>query len=471
MLQPRLDLRRARLFVPAAELREIERSPLLHRADEILAGRRFAVMPLEIQVAPCTETFGPRHGRHHADHLRALVIDGGGVEVADLHIAVGADRVRERPCILGKLRRAQHPHVLDPLDRFGPHVGGKTLVAIDGETLFQAQLEPVAAGHAVARPVVEIFVRDHALDRVIIVIGRGIRIGEDIARIEDVEALVLHRPHVEIADRDDVEHRQIVFEAVDALVPGHRGLERLHRMRGAPLVACAHEDGEIDMSPALRREAVARRDEIARDQREQIARLGVRIAPAGIMPPAVEIARFDQRPVGEQHRKPAFVRAQQHLVDRHIVGPVDERDDAAKAFGLALGTQHAVRGEQAHQLGVGIGRDAGAEVDDRAFTLDVEGDSTALLPPIDRLAIDGERLRQRAVAIEPHRAVVIAVADNAERGVHLGRRQVEIEFKADRLHPPVGRLIIRSVDHRGFVDCRAGGCGLDIGHGASLVRG
>src|SRR3546814_4453620 len=63
-----------------------------------------------------SETLGADHRRHHADDLGALVINGRGVEIADFLIAIGADRVRERPGILGELRGAQQPDVLDPFD-------------------------------------------------------------------------------------------------------------------------------------------------------------------------------------------------------------------------------------------------------------------------------------------------------------------------------------------------------------------
>jgi hypothetical protein len=46
----------------------------------------------------------------------------------------------------------------------GAHVAGELLVAEDGQPFLQAELEPVAAGDAVAGPVVEIFVRDDRLD-------------------------------------------------------------------------------------------------------------------------------------------------------------------------------------------------------------------------------------------------------------------------------------------------------------------
>ena len=46
-----------------------------------------------------------------------------------------------------------------------------------------------------------------------------------------------------------------------------------------------------------------------------------------------------------------------HGEDRQIVGPVEEIGDAAKAFRLALGAEHAAGQEQAFQRGVGGGID------------------------------------------------------------------------------------------------------------------
>jgi hypothetical protein len=45
--------------VPAAELLEVEVRASLHRADEVLAGRRLAVMAFEIQVGALPEPFRP----------------------------------------------------------------------------------------------------------------------------------------------------------------------------------------------------------------------------------------------------------------------------------------------------------------------------------------------------------------------------------------------------------------------------
>ena len=217
----------------------------------------FAILALEIKVGAGAELLRPQHGVEHADDLGALVVDRRGVEVRDLDIAVRPDGMRERPLVLGELHRAKHAHILDPLDRRASDIGAEALVAKHGEAFLEAQLEPVAAGDPVARPVVEIFVRDDPGDIVEVGVGRGLLVGEDVGRVEDVEALVLHRAHVEVADGDDVELVEVVFPAVDLLVPRHRQLEAVHGVLRLGQVGLAHPDGEVDLAPGHGREAVA----------------------------------------------------------------------------------------------------------------------------------------------------------------------------------------------------------------------
>jgi hypothetical protein len=147
--------------------------------------------------------------------------------------------VRERAVVLAELAGAQLQDVLDALDRMAALVAGELLVAEDGQPLLEAELEPVAAGDAVAGPVVEVFVGDDALDHLVVAVGRGGGGGEDILRVEDVQPLVLHRAHVEVVHGHDVEHVEVVFAAVDLLVPAHRPLERVHGVVAAVLVARA----------------------------------------------------------------------------------------------------------------------------------------------------------------------------------------------------------------------------------------
>jgi hypothetical protein len=85
--------------------------------------------------------------------------------------------VGERPLVLGKLDRAEHPHVFDPFDRGAADVGREALVAEYREAFLEAQLEPVAAGDPVSRPIVEIFVRDDPGDIIEIGVGGGLLVG------------------------------------------------------------------------------------------------------------------------------------------------------------------------------------------------------------------------------------------------------------------------------------------------------
>ena len=59
MLEPRRDLRRAAWLYQMLELRQVDAARILDRRDEILAGRRLAVVPLEIEVGAGAELLGP----------------------------------------------------------------------------------------------------------------------------------------------------------------------------------------------------------------------------------------------------------------------------------------------------------------------------------------------------------------------------------------------------------------------------
>ena len=138
----------------------------------------------------------------------------------------------ERPLILGKLQALQAAHGADALDGSLALAGREFLVAIDRQAFLQAELEPVAAGDAVAGPVVKIFMRDDGLDAGIVLVGGRVRVEEHVFVVEDVETLVLHRPHIEVRNRHDVEDVEIVFPAEAAFVPCHRPLQRVHGVDG-----------------------------------------------------------------------------------------------------------------------------------------------------------------------------------------------------------------------------------------------
>ena len=216
------DLGGAGLAVPQQEIAEIDATPLLHRGDEILDRRGMIVVMPDIDVHAAAEPSRAEQGVDHADDFGALVVDRRGVEIVDAQIALRLHRVGERAGILGELRGAQCADIADTRHRRAALVGRKELVAKHGQPFLQRQLKPVAARDSIAGPVVEIFVGDHRLDALVVAVGRGVGLRQHVARVEDVEAFVLHRPHVEVADRDDVEDIEVVFETKGLLVPVHR---------------------------------------------------------------------------------------------------------------------------------------------------------------------------------------------------------------------------------------------------------
>ncbi len=329
-----LQARGAGLGIPALELAQVAPRHLLKHRQPVLDGAGLPVMAGKIQL----QRPGPGGIAHqpfqHADHLGPLFIDRGGVKVVDLLKAGRAHGMGQGAVVLGELTGAQGHHVADPLDRGAAHVGGELGIAKHRQPLFQAQLEPVAAGDAVAGPVVEILMRDDRLDALEIAIGRGLGAGQHGRGVEDVQPLVLHRPHVEIIDRDDVEHLQVVFAPVNLLVPEHRLFQRRHAKGAFALVPGPHPEVQRHIAPRTGGEAVAMRHQIARHQGKQIGRFGPWIMPFG---PA--LAGRHRVAVGQQHRVRAI---DPHGEYRHHIGAVGVIGDLAKAFGLALAAVHGV---------------------------------------------------------------------------------------------------------------------------------
>ncbi len=179
-------------------------------------------------------------------------------------------RVGKRTGVLDELLSAQAAHVADAFDRARALVGRKLLVAKHREAFLEAELEPIPAGDAIAGPIVKIFVGDDGLDPLEIGVGRGLRRGEHVFVVEDVEALVLHCAHVEVGDGDDHENIEIVFAAERRLVPAHGALERVHGMGATRLLAGLDIDAQRYLAAGHGAETVLDAGELSADQREQV---------------------------------------------------------------------------------------------------------------------------------------------------------------------------------------------------------
>src|SRR5919205_558505 len=64
----------------------------------------------EVEVHALPEAIAPDDGLDHAHELGALLIDGGRVEIVDLHVAARPHGGRERACVLGELALLQLAH-------------------------------------------------------------------------------------------------------------------------------------------------------------------------------------------------------------------------------------------------------------------------------------------------------------------------------------------------------------------------
>ncbi len=221
-------------------MREIDIRRVFHRLHKIVAGGGAAVVTLEIELHAFLEIRFAKQRMQHADDFGTLFIHGQRIEVIHLNDHVRANRVRHRACVFGELHRAHGTHVADAVNRAGAEIGAEFLIAKDGQPLFQAQLEPVAAGDAVAGPVVEIFVADNALNVEIVFIGRGFSARQHEFGVKDVKPFVLHRAHVEEIDRDYHINVEIVLQTKALFVPLHGVFQRGHRPAGAVQVTAIY---------------------------------------------------------------------------------------------------------------------------------------------------------------------------------------------------------------------------------------
>ena len=219
----------------------------------------------------------------HPHHFRAFFVHGQGIEIVHLHIAGGADGVRHRAGVFGELVLAQHFHVFNAAHGAAGSIARKFLVAEHGQPFFERKLEPVAAGNAVTRPVVEIFVADDAFHTFKIGVGGGALVCQHIFGVEDVQAFVFHRAHIEIAHGHDHENIQIVFQPEAFFVPLHRVFQRFDGERGFVGIFGARVKRNRHVAPAAGFKSVAPHRQIARHQCKQISGLGKRVVPHGKM--------------------------------------------------------------------------------------------------------------------------------------------------------------------------------------------
>ncbi len=395
----------------------------------------------------------------HPHHLGAFAIDGGCVEIVDFQVGVGPHGVRHRACVLGELGGSQRANRFDPRHAAGrscagrvrkaafQHVAHELLLAVDGQAFLQAQLEPVAAGHAVAGPVVEILVADHCLDLRVVGIGRDRRIGQHIARAEKIQALVLHRPEIEVPHRHDHVAVQVQLQSEAPLVPDDRALEAVLRMFEPRQIRFGRPQLKTGGTPRTRRHMRLAAVQAPGHQCEQVARFRVRIVPGREMAPVRQAALVDQVAVRQQHREAVAIGAQADGVVRQHVGPVRKVGDPAKSARLALREQRIAGCVQTRQLGIRLGPHPGADRQHERVGLPAIERQAGLVDPkfaVFQLApVQLDREQLQPFAVEPQRrSRRLRRAPHLQLRFDLGRFDRQVEAQRNPLDPERRRPIV-----------------------------
>ncbi len=129
-------MRRARLLVPAAELLEIATAGIFHGFYKLFNGHCLAIVTGKVEVTAGAKSLCAQQSANHANHFRALLVDGQCVEVINFHVGVWLHRMRHWAAVFSELVSAQVAGTLDTLYRRRVHIGRKLRIAVDRETLF-----------------------------------------------------------------------------------------------------------------------------------------------------------------------------------------------------------------------------------------------------------------------------------------------------------------------------------------------
>ena len=253
-----LQPRRARLAVPAFELRKQVRQRRVRVGIgdglcKIVASHGLPIMPFEVKrhalgkpllaffIARCAD-----QGLHHANHFRAFFINGHSVEVVNFNVAVRPNGMCHGASIFRELNGSQYTNIFNALDRASAlnarHVLAELLVAENSQALFEGKLKPILAGDSIACPIVKILMADDALNVGVVRVGRCSRVGQHIFCVENIEALVFHGAHVEVAGGHNHEPLEVKWQSEAGFIPRHTGHEGVHGVFGFVQIARANKN-------------------------------------------------------------------------------------------------------------------------------------------------------------------------------------------------------------------------------------
>ena len=269
-------------------------------------------------------------------------------------------------------------------------------------------MKPVAAGNAVATPVVKILMRNDAFDIGIIAIGCSIGQGQNKPVIENIQTLVFHRPHIEITDGDNHEYIKIIFAAKAFLVPLHGTLECVHGIGAAVFFSRLDKYFQFNLTSRHCNETVGYGFEVSGHQGKQITRLWMGVVPDGKMASGADLAGLNQIAVGKQHRRINLGAFNPDGIDTQHIWPVAKICDAAKTLSFTLGAIGVAGTIQTRQCKIGGGIAGGFNLQCEFF-LRHRGNN-------QRSSIFAEFVRPEYLAIETNRNQLNFFAVQNKRG-------------------------------------------------------
>ena len=315
---------------------------------------------------------------------------------------------------------------------------------------------------------------DHRFDVGEVDIGGDARIGQHVLGVEDVQALVFHGAHVEVAHRHDHEAVQVEIQAEALHVPGDAVLERLHGVLGLVEVALFHPHLQQRIATRVQAHGFFLADQLAGHQGEQVRGLLERILPLGVVAAIGQVALLDQVAVGQQHRIAGLVSAQHDGEFGHHVRAVREVGDLAEAFGFALGEEIAVGHVQAHERGIAVRMDQGLDLKGYLGRGGGDGQHAAADAEIalglrERLAVQAHG-HQFQLFAEEHQVAAAGggVAGQGDAGGHTGISGIEVETHLDGVSQVIGSGVVFTVDRLGRIGAHGGLSGK--GNGGQKVK-
>ena len=179
-------------------------------------------------------------------------------------------------------------------------------------------------------------------------IGRRFRAGQHTRGIENIQPLVLHRPHIEMVHSHDHKNIQIVFAAIHFFVPLHGVLEGCHGMLALAYVFWLGKQLQCHFTTAAGGKAIFHKLQVTGDQGEQIGWLGERVLPGHGQATIVAGAAVNFVAVREQNWK-VRRRDDGGREYAHHIRAIRVKGNFPEALRFALGAVHPVGQVQALQ--------------------------------------------------------------------------------------------------------------------------